>query len=428
MLALLLAPTIAENVPPCAVNADCGSGKYCYAAGTANAACVNDGMLGASPPATTTCAVNADCGSGRYCYAAGTANAACVNDGMLGSSAGGVPPTGTAGGGNASLDNGTCSTGHVAKNSSVAVHHTTRAIPLFPIDWRDIVGSIVAILFAAFANAGGIGGGGLFVPLLILVFGLQVHYAIPLSKVMVFGGALTRFVSTVTARHPSANRPIINYEVVLLFQPIILVGTTVGVMLNRILPAILILILLTLLLSATTIRTCRKGRKMWKAESKERLERGPGVTKGVKAGSNGSGGNAATAAAGHLELTEISSKEENDIEEDDAANGVDAGSVKIGAAANPASQVRSLHIHVHVHAHIHIHIHIHISHSHPHSHFTFTSTSTHVRNAIVAAPLHEACLLKSFLDSLMTAATNHPPLIRLSIRPPPPSSFRRPSV
>ena len=318
MLALLLAPTSADDAPSCAVNADCGSGKYCYAAGTANAACVNDGMLG--------------------------------------SSAGGVLPTGTAaaaGGGNASFDNGTCSTGHVAKNSSGAVHHTTRAIPLFPIDWRDIVGSIVAILFAAFANAGGIGGGGLFVPLLILVFGLQVHYAIPLSKVMVFGGALTRFVSTVTARHPSANRPIINYEVVLLFQPIILVGTTVGVMLNRILPAILILILLTLLLSATTIRTCRKGRKMWKAESKERLERGPGV----KAGSAGSGGNAATAAAGHLELTEISSKGENDIEEDDAANGVDAGSVKIGAAADPASQVRSLHIHIHVHIHSHIYVH-----------------------------------------------------------------------
>ena len=55
------------------------------------------------------------------------------------------------------VTNGTCGA-HLEKNSSKTIHHTDREIPLFPIDWRDVVGSVVAILFAAFANAGGIGG------------------------------------------------------------------------------------------------------------------------------------------------------------------------------------------------------------------------------------------------------------------------------
>ena len=175
----------------------------------------------------------------------------------------------------------------VGGNATGAVHHTGRNhTSLFPITWHDGVGGLLSILFAAFANAGGIGGGGLFVPLLILIFGLKVHYAIPLSKVMVFGGALTRFLSTLRARHPTADRPAIDYDIVLVFQPIILVGTTAGVMLNTVLPESIILLLLALLLAFTTFRTTCKGVRMWRQETasftwkrvrNEGAEDGPGT-------------------------------------------------------------------------------------------------------------------------------------------------------
>lgn len=115
--------------------------------------------------------------------------------------------------GNASVpDHSMCSSagGHAPHHQNMSITHRASyklGKDLLPLEWPDIVGAILAVFMAAFANAGGIGGGGLFVPLLVLVFGLEVQYAIPLSKVMVFGGALTRFLSTIKAKHPYADRP-----------------------------------------------------------------------------------------------------------------------------------------------------------------------------------------------------------------------------
>mmetsp|Transcript_34503 Transcript_34503/g.6216 ORF Transcript_34503/g.6216 Transcript_34503/m.6216 type:complete len:93 (-) Transcript_34503:1102-1380(-) len=52
---------------------------------------------------------------------------------------------------------------------------------LYPPDAVEIVGVFVVIVIAALANAGGIGGGALMVPILILIFFFDPHFAIPLS-------------------------------------------------------------------------------------------------------------------------------------------------------------------------------------------------------------------------------------------------------
>jgi hypothetical protein len=78
----------------CSTDADCGSGKECYAGGTPNAACITPGLLGMGAPSAPTltvelppkpnCCVDADCDEGLECYAGCTANAACIHAGTLG--------------------------------------------------------------------------------------------------------------------------------------------------------------------------------------------------------------------------------------------------------------------------------------------------------------------------------------------------------
>jgi len=48
--------------------------------------------------------------------------------------------------------------------------------------WRIIVGSLVAFLGSAFGTVGGVGGGGIFVPMLTLIVGFDQKSATAISK------------------------------------------------------------------------------------------------------------------------------------------------------------------------------------------------------------------------------------------------------
>ena len=84
---------------------------------------------------------------------------------------------------------------------------------------------------------------------------------------MIFGGAITFLALTITKRHPNANRPLIDYDIALMFEPMVLCGTTAGVLLNRTLPSWLILLMLELLLAQAVYKTLKKGISYFRAET-----------------------------------------------------------------------------------------------------------------------------------------------------------------
>ncbi|KNC56363.1 uncharacterized protein AMSG_02333 [Thecamonas trahens ATCC 50062] len=132
--------------------------------------------------------------------------------------------------------------------------------PLLPLAATDLTGTLGVVLGAALAAGAGLGGGGLFVPLFVLVMGFAPSEAIPLSKATIFGSALANFVVAARRRHPAASRPLIDYAVVLMLEPMTLAGSILGVLLNTVLPSWLILGLLIVLLTATTLRTYAKAK------------------------------------------------------------------------------------------------------------------------------------------------------------------------
>ena len=62
--------------------------------------------------------------------------------------------------------------------------------PLFPLSGLDYVGFGCAILGLVLAAGGGIGGGGILIPVYILILDFPVKHAIPLASITVLGGAL----------------------------------------------------------------------------------------------------------------------------------------------------------------------------------------------------------------------------------------------
>lgn len=92
--------------------------------------------------------------------------------------------------------------------------------PLHPIDGWDVTGVGLACIGLMIAAAGGIGGGGILVPLYILVLGFDPKHAIPLSNITIFGGAITNTVLNLSKRHPNADRPLVDWDLILVMEPL----------------------------------------------------------------------------------------------------------------------------------------------------------------------------------------------------------------
>merc|ERR1712154_75497 len=91
-----------------------------------------------------------------------------------------------------------------------------------------------------------------------------------LSQATIFGGSIVNLIMNLKKFHPTrSHRPLTDFSTLLIFEPMLLVGTIIGVLLNVMFPDILILILLALVLSYATVRTSRKGVRLWKKETFE---------------------------------------------------------------------------------------------------------------------------------------------------------------
>ena len=121
------------------------------------------------------------------------------------------------------------------------------------------------------AAGGGIGGGGVLVPIYILVMGFSPKHAIPLSNITVFGGALANTVLNVRKRHPLADRPLVDWDLILVMEPLTIAGALIGAFMNKLLPEGLLVVSLVALLSFTAYTTLNKAIRMYKAETRAML-------------------------------------------------------------------------------------------------------------------------------------------------------------
>jgi hypothetical protein len=91
-----------------------------------------------------------------------------------------------------------------------------RELPvLFPLQAQTVVGYLVAAMALGLGASSGTGGGGTIVPIYILIMQLPIDLAIPIGAVTVLGGALASTCFNFCRRHPLADRPLIDWDFVL---------------------------------------------------------------------------------------------------------------------------------------------------------------------------------------------------------------------
>lgn len=113
--------------------------------------------------------------------------------------------------------------------------------------WRIVVGSMIGFIGGALGGVGGVGGGGIFVPMLTLIIGFDPKSSTAISKYMIMGAAGSTVYYNLRIRHPTLDMPVIDYDLALLFQPMLMLGISIGVAFNVMFADWMVTVLLILL-------------------------------------------------------------------------------------------------------------------------------------------------------------------------------------
>ncbi|KAH9665984.1 Sulfite exporter TauE/SafE family protein 3 [Citrus sinensis] len=139
--------------------------------------------------------------------------------------------------------------------------------PDIKFGWKIVVSSIIGFFGAACGSVGGVGGGGIFVPMLNLIIGFDPKSSVALSKCMITGTAVATVVYNLRQRHPTLDMPVIDYDLALLFQPMLVLGISIGVAFNVIFADWMITVLLIILFIGMSAKAFLKGVETWKKET-----------------------------------------------------------------------------------------------------------------------------------------------------------------
>ncbi|XP_072994440.1 sulfite exporter TauE/SafE family protein 3-like [Typha latifolia] len=139
--------------------------------------------------------------------------------------------------------------------------------PPMEFGWQIVLGTIIGFCGAAFGSVGGVGGGGIFVPMLTLIIGFDPKSSTAISKCMIMGAAASTVYYNLKLRHPTLDMPIIDYDLALLIQPMLMLGISIGVIFNVIFPDWMVTVLLIILFLGTSTKAFMKGVETWKKET-----------------------------------------------------------------------------------------------------------------------------------------------------------------
>ena len=99
-----------------------------------------------------------------------------------------------------------------------------------PFNVYDVLCTVAILIGSMIAAGGGLGGGGVFVPIYILILSFETKYAAALSQATIFGGSIVNLLMNWRQTHPKRkHRPLTDFATLLVFEPMLLVGTVIGI-------------------------------------------------------------------------------------------------------------------------------------------------------------------------------------------------------
>lgn len=179
-----------------------------------------------------------------------------------------------------SCGNSTCSSMEVCaedlidSSGSGKVHSVCEHKALLPICTADVFTTMALFVGLSLASAGGVGGGALVVPILVLLEDFSAGAAVPFAQLCGFATAIPRFFMALGSRADSQasakSCALFNFDAFLILTPAALLGNLVGVHLNVTSPQLALFAVMVGLLTFIATRILMRGRKMWYRQRAQR--------------------------------------------------------------------------------------------------------------------------------------------------------------
>lgn len=140
------------------------------------------------------------------------------------------------------------------KGNLVAAAATNKKHPIHEFDWTQVTGmravgcGIALFISGILVSAAGIGGGGIFLAIMMLIGGISPRDAVPLSHAVVMLGAIASLLVNMRGWRTSGNVDI-DLDTCRMVVPASLLGTLFGFLMNSRVPDALILKLLVVVLT-----------------------------------------------------------------------------------------------------------------------------------------------------------------------------------
>mmetsp|Transcript_37795 Transcript_37795/g.62673 ORF Transcript_37795/g.62673 Transcript_37795/m.62673 type:complete len:596 (+) Transcript_37795:1-1788(+) len=143
------------------------------------------------------------------------------------------------------------------------------AKPLLKYERADVIGAVTTFTAGMLAAAGGIGGGILFLPLLVLS-GYSAYFSVLVSECMIVGGMIANIAISIRRRHPKIDRPLIDYDVAMALLPPVVAGTIPGIFIYLMLKDWMILWVMATVLTWVLWKSYAKVKNIVEKERKTR--------------------------------------------------------------------------------------------------------------------------------------------------------------
>lgn len=138
-------------------------------------------------------------------------------------------------------------------------------LPPDRMDWITVGFSAIGLLIAA---GGGIGGGGILVPLYMLCLKFRPKHAIALSNFTILGGSIANTYFNIQKTLPNG-RSVIDWDIIVMMEPSTIAGAVMGSFASKYLPDFVLTVCLVIVLLGLSWRTLEKGISMFKKETLE---------------------------------------------------------------------------------------------------------------------------------------------------------------